>query len=66
MAISHQPRKIHKKFIAVDKHPGCLLELTITLLKGHIAYLPNLNSCRPKGIPIIVTQNIPPNDKVYR
>ena len=62
-AISHQPSTIHKRFINVYRHPELFGPSTNSWPKGHRAKAPSLNSCTPKGIPMMVMHRTSPQKK---
>ena len=53
-AISHQPNSIHSTLNTICRQPASFSVGTKSWPKGHNANTPILNSCTPKGIPIIV------------
>ena len=64
-AISHQPQSIHTTFMMVDKQLVSPAESRNSCPNGQRANVPNLQSCTPKGMPIIVMHNIKPANQ-YR
>ena len=65
-AISHQPRKIHSTLNRTFIQPLASALGTRSCPKGQSAILPILNSCTPKGIPIMVQHKSSPANQYIK